>query len=135
MNRKEIVSNLRTFFSCRAEIEVCLLFGSAAERDLVPANNDLDIAVCGEKAFDHELLADLQLELSEKFGRDVDLLDMNRLNGLILLKVITKGIKVVNNKPELLAFHIKRMLFYREDMYPNVQMMQKAKLKRFAHGH
>jgi predicted nucleotidyltransferase len=111
-----------------------LLFGSAAERKLIDGGTDVDIAICGENSFSREFLADLQLTLSNEIRQEVDLLDMSRLNGLIHMKVITNGIRVINKKSELLAYHIKKMLFFREDMYPNFQMMQKAKVKRFAHG-
>jgi predicted nucleotidyltransferase len=131
---QEIIHQITTFFHDPSEIEVCLLYGSAAELPVLPAGSDVDIAICGSNSFSNTYLADLQLKLSKKLAREVDLLDLNRIDGLILMKVITKGIKVINRKPELLAYHIKRMLFFREDMYPNIQMMQKAKVKRFAYG-
>lgn len=134
MTRDEIVNRIRVQLQDRQEVKVCLVFGSAAAGNLSPGS-DLDIAVCGEEAFTHEYLVDLQLLLSKEFGREVDLLDMNRSDGLILSQVLTKGLKAINREPDLLAYHIMRMLLYNADMYPNYQMMQKAKVRRFAHGH
>ena len=134
MKREEAIEKLKHILKYRSEVEVCLLFGSAAEKNDIPERSDYDIAVCGNQEFETNYLADLQLDLSEVLKRDVDLLDLSRLDGLILMKVLTSGQKIVNKKPELLARHIKRMLFYREDMYPNYRMMQEAKIKRFAYG-
>ena len=134
MDQREIVRRITHLFEKRPEIKVCLLFGSAAKNKTISRNSDIDVAICSEKPFPVGKLAELQLSLSEELKRDVDLLDISRLNGLILTKVISNGIKVINTAPGLLAYHIKRMQFYSEDMYPNYQMMQKAKLRRFAYG-
>ncbi|MCK4830978.1 hypothetical protein KA005_85500, partial [bacterium] len=99
------------------------------------AKSDIDIAVCGDNAFTHDYLAELQLEIAEKLEKEVDLLDMARLNGLILKQVITTGKKIINKKPDLLAQYIKKMLYFNEDMLPNYQMILKAKSKRYAHGY
>jgi predicted nucleotidyltransferase len=130
---EEVSIKLRSLLENKTEVEVCLLFGSAAEGKL-GVNSDIDIAVCGEKAFTHDYLAELQVAIAERLGTEVDLLDMARLNGLILRQVITTGKKILNKNPDLLAHYIKKMLFFSEDMYPNYQMILKAKAKRFAHG-
>jgi len=125
---------LCSVFETKPEVEVCLLFGSAAKGKL-GVNSDIDIAICGDKAFTHDYLAELQVAIAERLGTEVDLLDMARLNGIILRQVITTGKKILNNNPDLLAHYIKKMLFFSEDMYPNYQMILKAKVKRFAHGY
>ena len=135
MDQEEIVRRITLFFKKRPEIAVCLLFGSAATDKTISENSDIDVAICAEDPIVADKLAELQLCLSEELGREVDLLDISRLNGLILRNVISNGIRVINTSPELLAYHIKRMLYYSEDMFPNYRMMQNAKLKRFAYGH
>ena len=134
MTREEVNLKLRSLLENKPEVEVCLLFGSAAEGKL-RINSDIDIAICGEKAFTHEYLAELQVTIAERLGTKVDLLDMARLKGLILRQVITTGKKILNRNPDRLAHYIKKMLFFSEDMYPNYQMILKAKVKRFAHGY
>ncbi|MEE8591911.1 MAG: nucleotidyltransferase domain-containing protein [Spirochaetia bacterium] len=133
MTGEEISLKLYSVFETEPEVEVCLLFGSAAEGKM-GVNSDIDVAICGDKAFTHDYLAELQLAIAERLGTEVDLLDMARLNGLILRQVITTGKKILNRNPDLLAHYIKKMLFFSEDMYPNYQMILKAKAKRFAHG-
>jgi len=125
---------LRSLLETKPEVEVCLLFGSAAE-DKLAVNSDIDVAICGHEAFTHETLAELQVTIAERLGTEVDLLDMARLSGIILRQVITTGKKILNKNPDLLAHYIKEMLFFSEDMYPNYQMILKAKVKRFAHGY
>lgn len=134
MTREEVSLKLRSVLESKPDVKVCLLFGSAAEGKL-RVKSDIDIAVCGDNAFTHDYLAELQLEIAEKLEKEVDLLDMARLNGLILKQVITTGKKIINKKPDLLAQYIKKMLYFNEDMLPNYQMILKAKAKRFAHGY
>ena len=134
MTREEVSLKLRSVLESKPEVKVCLLFGSAAE-DKLRGKSDIDIAVCGDNAFTHDYLAELQLEIAERLEREVDLLDMARLNGIILKQVITTGKKIINKKPDLLAQYIKKMLYFNEDMLPNYQMILKAKAKRFAHGY
>ena len=135
MDQTEIVRRITLFFKKQPDVEVCLLFGSAAEDRTISENSDIDVAICAKEPIVADRLAELQLCLSEELAREVDLLDISRLNGLILRKVISNGLRVINTTPELLAYHIKRMLYYSEDMYPNYRMMQNAKLRRFAYGH
>lgn len=134
MTREEVSLKLRSLLEKKPEVVICLLFGSAAEGKM-GVNSDIDVAICGDKAFTHDYLAELQLAIAERLGTEVDLLDMARLNGLILRQIITTGKKILNKNPDLLAHYIKKMLFFSEDMYPNYQMILKAKAKRFAHGY
>ena len=134
MTREEVSLKLRSVLESKPEVKVCLLFGSAAEGKLI-AKSDIDIAICGDNAFSHDFLAELQVAITERLGREVDLLDMARLNGIILRQVITTGKKIINKKPDLLAHYIKKVLFFSEDMLPNYQMILKAKAKRFADGY
>lgn len=134
MTREEVSLKLRSLLEKKPEVVICLLFGSAAEGKM-GVNSDIDVAICGDKAFTHDYLAELQLAIAERLGTEVDLMDMARLNGLILRQVITTGKKILNKNPDLLAHYIKKMLFFSEDMYPNYQMILKAKAKRFAHGY
>jgi predicted nucleotidyltransferase len=134
VTREEVSLKLRSLLEKKPEVVICLLFGSAAEGKM-GVNSDIDVAICGDKAFTHDYLAELQLAIAERLGTEVDLMDMARLNGLILRQVITTGKKILNKNPDLLAHYIKKMLFFSEDMYPNYQMILKAKAKRFAHGY
>ena len=133
MTQKEICREIRRILDKKPEVQLCLLFGSASGNK-TGIDSDIDIAIGGGKPFSPQYLADLQLAFTDQFGVDVDLLDLSRLNGLILREVITNGTKVVNKKPDLLAQYVKKMLFYNEDMFPNYRMMLKSKVKRFAHG-
>ena len=77
MTREEVSLKLRSVLESKPEVKVCLLFGSATEGKL-RAKSDIDIAVCGDNAFTHDYLAELQLEIAERLEKEVDLLDMAR---------------------------------------------------------
>ena len=128
----DLIETIRAVVECRSEVDVCILFGSAATGELT-AESDIDIALCGERSFGADSLVEIGLELESRLGRAVDILDLARLDGLILREVLSTGRKILNRRPELLAHHIKRMLFYSADMYPLYRRMVRSRLKRFVH--
>ena len=77
MTGEKVSQKLYSVFETEPEVEVCLLFGSAVEGKM-GVNSDIDDAICGDKAFTHDYLAELQLAIAERFGTQVDLLDMAR---------------------------------------------------------
>lgn len=65
-------------------IYVCLLFGSFGTEDFNELS-DIDIAVITDLNFCQ--LGDLADELEEKLGRSVDLVNVNRLEGIFKLQI------------------------------------------------
>lgn len=65
-------------------IYVCYLFGSFGTEDFNEFS-DIDIAVITDLNFCQ--LGNLSNDLSEKLGRDVDLVDANKLSGIFKLQI------------------------------------------------
>lgn len=66
------------------DIYVCYLFGSFGTEDFNEFS-DIDIAVITDLNFCQ--LGNLSNDLSEKLGRDVDLVDANKLSGIFKLQI------------------------------------------------
>lgn len=108
--------------SCEQDIKLCLLYGSAAAGRL-RADSDLDVAVAGERALAPERMMDLRFRLAEATGRDVDLLDLQAVNGTILHQALTRSNIVFVRDHALYASIIQRMLYNQADMMPYVRRM------------
>lgn len=114
-------------------IKLCILYGSAASGRLTD-HSDIDIAIAGDKKFEKEYLVDLQLQLSVKLGYEIDIVDMNNIEGLILSEIL-KGIILIKKDNPLYAGFIKKSIYFNEDLLPNIRMILMKRARRFAGGH
>jgi len=114
------------------DIRVALLFGSAASGRLT-ASSDVDLGVAAETALSMERRLEIAATLSRALGRDVDLVDMQAVSGLILQQILTKGV-VLRKDPDRYAALLKRMLFEQADMMPYTERVRRAHVERFLHG-
>jgi uncharacterized protein len=112
---------------------LCVLFGSAA-RDRMTESSDVDLAVAGAGKFSADHLANLEIRLSRAIGREIDILDLHRLEGLILKKALEAGVVIIKKDRSLYAHFIKKMLFFDADFLPLTRRILKARAGRFAHG-
>jgi predicted nucleotidyltransferase len=115
-------------------IVLCILYGSAAAGRLTH-HSDIDIAIAGNDLLDFEYLADLQVRLSISLGCEVDLVDINRAEGLILPRIIKNGIVLIKKDVTLYADLIRKAIYFDADILPNIRMILKHRAERFADGH
>jgi predicted nucleotidyltransferase len=115
-------------------VRVGVLFGSAAQ-DRLASRSDVDVAVAADARLSPEERVQLALELERRVHRQVDLLDLRALRGLILYEVLTKGVVVKNEDTTYLGRLYKDAVFYEADMMPLWRRMALAKARRFAYGH
>ena len=121
------------FAAGRPDIRLCLLYGSAASGQL-HAGSDVDIAVADDGPIPQDTLAEWQLQLSEALGREADLLDLRRAEGLILRQILTCRVRLKNEDPRLLSSLIRRMWYFEADMMPNIRLILRRRAERFAAG-
>jgi predicted nucleotidyltransferase len=99
------------------DILLCILFGSVAGQKEKPSS-DLDIAIACNTQIDAQKKQALIKELAMKFGRPVDLIDLQITSGTLLHQILTKGTIIFCNDHQLYAKIMKRMLFNQADMMP-----------------
>jgi predicted nucleotidyltransferase len=128
----EAIAQVRSYFAQRDDFKLVLVYGSAA-RGVLTAASDVDVAVAGLLALDGAAFLAVQSELSALLGRPVDLIDLNRAEGLILREAVTRGLRVKTDARLFVKFQTKA-LSYREDFLPLQRAMRDARLARFIHG-
>ncbi|MDA3851564.1 MAG: nucleotidyltransferase domain-containing protein [Spirochaetaceae bacterium] len=114
-NRKEAITAISEVLKNHSQPEICILYGSAASDRLGP-HSDLDIAVASEQGLSNDFCMDLANQLSISCGREVSVLDLAKLEGLILREILSKGIQLRNENPNFLARFIIKMYDFVEDI-------------------
>jgi putative transposase len=112
------------------EIRFCTLFGSAGQGRMT-ARSDVDIAVAGEQKLDVETRARLAGALSGALGREVDLVDLQDVSGLILEQALCKSKVVKNADHPLYARLLKRLWYNQADMMPYVKRVLEQRSSRW----
>ena len=120
------VTVIKDYPVCR----LCILYGSAAENRLTE-RSDIDVAVAGEEPLEKELLVTLNIELTKVFGREADVLDIHKVDGIILSEIIGKG-SVIKKDVVLYAYFMKKVMFFHADMLGNIRYILQARAKRIA---
>ncbi len=121
---------LKDFFSAEEYIQLAILYGSFAKGTQTTAS-DVDIAVGGLEKLSPEVLVKLNLELSKLLNREVDLVDLNNISGTILTQVLTKGTVLKKENIGLYAELIRKMLYFEEDMAPNIRYILDYRREKF----
>ena len=115
------------------DIQLCMLYGSANLDRLTP-QSDIDLAVASADGLTAERCIEFMLKVGEKLDREVSVVDMDKMNGLILQEVLVKGHTILCNNALTKAKHILRMLEYTEDILPYQTMGLRKQMDTFIHG-
>ncbi len=110
------------------EVRFCTLFGSAAQERLT-AQSDVDIAVAAQRKLTPEDKVQLSQTLCSALKREVDLVDLQDVSGLILEQALCKAVIVKNDDHELYARLLKRLWYNQADMMPYVKQILEQRAK------
>ncbi len=127
---KDTIDIVKEIINSKRGITLAILYGSFATGRITPGS-DIDIAVAAKNPMSPEELAEINLEISEKTGRNTDVVDLNRAEGILLKEILTKGKLLKKEDSNQYAKFIIKMLDYQEDMAPNVRHILNTKVKRF----
>lgn len=97
------IDKLKTFLESEPAVLLCVIFGSVA-KERATANSDVDVAIAGKDAFSSDYLADLNIRLSDRLGRDVDIIDLRTQSGVILQEGLCSGKILINKAPDIYAY-------------------------------
>lgn len=132
MNQDEIIREVNSYFADKPEMRLIVLYGSVAGQSF-SLQSDVDIAVAGDEIFPFEKMLEMNAELQMRLHRDIDLVDLLRVKGLIHYKIVTKGLAIRDSKG-LLAEHRIRALGFYEDMLPQLNEMRRRRIERVVDG-
>ncbi|MCD6398195.1 MAG: nucleotidyltransferase domain-containing protein [Spirochaetaceae bacterium] len=121
---------LKEYFITQYLIKTVILYGSFASGNAT-AKSDVDIAIGGIEKFSPDILAAFNLKISKLLNKEVDLVDLNCISGTILTQVLTKGTVLKKENTVLYAELIKKMLYFEEDMAPNIRYIMDYRREKF----
>lgn len=130
---KAIIERLTTELERQSSIVLAVVYGSTA-RGRLNVRSDVDLAVAGRDVLEYRFLVDLSTKLGLACGREVQLRDLRRLEGLILHRVLTTGRAIKKLDTTLYAKLAIKALDFEADLLPAVERIQEAQVRRFVEG-
>ena len=108
------------------QVQLAILYGSVA-RDTHRRDSDVDLAVAADARvpMEENTLLDISLESSRALGREVQVRDLARAEGLFLKQVLTTGRVIFSRDTPVYGELIVRMLSFVTDMLPNIRMIRR----------
>lgn len=127
---------VREYFSGRGDVDLVLVYGSFA-RGTAGKHSDVDIAIAGPMPISLDDKMSMQAGLSIVLGRELDIVDLVRAEGIFLHRIVSEGAVVLETAPSGRAAYekyLKRALYFNADYYPVYARDQKLRLKRLYAG-
>lgn len=128
-----MIQELQAVFEKFPNILIVTVFGSAS-RGMLRENSDIDIGVAAEQQLSFDQKTDICMALSSVFRREIDLIDLNQVNGVILKSALCSGEIVIKHSVPLLAHLLKKLWYNQADMMPNTIMVMEHQIQRFIDG-
>ena len=123
---KKITEVLKGF----PQVFFATLFGSAAKGRMTE-QSDVDIAVASRERLSVETRGRLAVALSCALDREVDLIDLQAVSGLILEQALCTGKIVKNADHDLYAGLLKRLWYNQADMMPYCRRILEHRSRRW----
>lgn len=121
-----IVSTLKDF----PFVQVVTLFGSALSGRAKP-HSDIDVGVAGRTLLSMKQKLILIESLSEATGKEVDLIDLHKVTGVILKEALSGGKVLLKKDPLVLAQLVKKLVFDQADFQPYVRRILRERRAKF----
>ena len=116
-------------------LQLAILYGSCARGTERPGSDvDLALAQSSRNPMDEDTVLNISLECSRRTGREVQLRDLARSDGLFLKQVLTTGVVLLSRDSTVRAELIIRMLDFDADMLPLVRMIRRGNRERLLAG-
>lgn len=109
------------------------VFGSASKGRLRPAS-DIDVAVAGVRPLRPDEMQLVLDALDRQLKREVDLIDLSQVEGLILSQALAKGKIVLCRDRSTLIHLMEKIVYFDADLGPLVKRSLRTKAQRFAGG-
>ena len=129
--REEVIQHIQPQLYTNKNIDLCILYGSAA-RDQLSSESDIDLAVGSSRTIRYEERLRLSQELTVLVGREVTVLDISSLNGVILQEILTKGITLKNTDTAFKAELLIQMYEFTEDLFPSYMAGAEKRIRGFS---
>ena len=95
-------------------IQFATVFGSYAKNCNRPGS-DLDIAIAAYEVITDKQMLEIRVQLTIALDKDIDLIDLNTVNGLILCEALCEGEVILKKDTLLYAELIKKLIYDQTD--------------------
>jgi len=129
-SREAVIKTIESHLNKNKFIDLCILYGSAAQ-DRLNDRSDIDIALGCESGISYGECLEFSRVLTLEMDREVSVIDIEKMEGLILQEVLCKGITLKNDNPVYKARFLTRMWEFNEDLLPFQMMTIEKKLKDY----
>ena len=116
--------------SLGVDLPFVTLFGSGA-RGALRADSDIDLGVAAQRPLTAAEVLELVTQLAASLRRDVDVVDLAAETGLVLKEALTKGQILRNERPELYASLLSKLVFDQADFEPLRSRLLAERRRRF----
>lgn len=114
-------------------LKILVLFGSQASGG-AHDGSDVDVAVLCDHKLNFDERCSIILRLEKRLRKEVDLVDLYSLNGIILKQILTKGKFLIGRGAPDLEKLLSRMIYNQTDVMPYYNRSLKVRRMRFVHG-
>jgi predicted nucleotidyltransferase len=128
-SREEVITLINETLVNENNIDLCILYGSAA-RDRLSPLSDIDIAIGSVHSITNENCFELSRKMTLLFDRETSIFNIEKMEGVILQEVLSKGITLKNSHPDFKAAFISKMYEFSEDILPYQMAAIKEKVSR-----
>jgi predicted nucleotidyltransferase len=115
------------------KIQFAAIFGSYA-KNCNRTDSDLDIAIAAESPMNYKDIMHIKTELTAFLDKEIDLIDLNTVNGLILKEALCNCDIIVKKNTSLYANLIRKLIYDQTDMMPYYNRILKKRRKDYFHG-
>lgn len=129
----DVITIARDYLERHPRIQLAILFGSYASHKNAPSS-DIDVAVAFERSLTTDDKVTLAQELSLLTHKEIDVVDLREVHGVILGQILSNRKTLVNRDPELYGNIIARHVTEESDFGPLRDAILKARRNRFING-
>lgn len=110
-----------------------IVYGSAAT-DTMRKDSDVDVAILCRTALAKEEKLALSQMLCERLRREVDLVDLHTISGVLLKQILTKGKIVIKKDANAYGNLLQKMIYNQQDYMPYYHRALRERIERFVNG-
>lgn len=130
---EELIGKVRNFLVKNERVQLGLIFGSFA-RGKSNLNSDIDLGIAYKEPLSFDEKLELSSQLSKITKREVDIIDLRTVEGLLLQQILNHRRTLVKRDPELMGNLIAKRITEEWDFMPLLDMMLQKRRARFIGG-
>jgi len=131
--QNSLTDPIRQILESYSGLQLIIVYGSAVTESF-RKDSDIDIAVLFDKPLDPELKLELLGKLAVALKREIDLVDLFKLNGVLLKQILTKGQIIFKTNDNAVYKLLKRMIYNQSDFMPYYNKAVRRRVEEFIDG-